>query len=171
MKWTPTEIALLGMATTLTVAILGCVIAYLASKRERRRQLYGEAVQAIVSWGEMLYRVRRREESQACELINSFHDLQDKLSFYEAWIGSESRYTSRSYSRLVREVKTACEPLIRDAWEKPVRPVPGNAIADDVHPALKPHVDAFLADVRSHLSPLPWRKAAVAWRNRERKAK
>lgn len=171
MKWTPNEIAILGIAATILVAIISGLTAYLAAKRERRRQLYGEAVQAIVGWREMVYRVRRREEGQTRELINAFHDLQSKLSFYEAWIGSESKYTSRSFGRLVKAVKKKCEPVIREAWKASLRASPADDVTTDVHPELQADIDSFLVDVRSHLSPLPWRKLALVWRNTEAKSK
>jgi hypothetical protein len=167
MKWTSTEIAILGMAATVVVALLSGLIAYLASKRERRRVLYSEAVQAILGWREMLYRVRRRSDDQTRDLISAFHDLQEKLSYHEAWIGSESKYMSRSYARLTHAVKSQTESLIRSAWKESTRDAPGDALPTDGHPDVTASVDAFLKDVRSHLSPFFWRKIAIAWRNRE----
>jgi hypothetical protein len=167
MKWTANEIAILGMATTVVVALLSALAAYLASKRDGRRTLYSEAVQVIVGWKEMLYRVRRRIDDQTGDLVTAFHELQDKLTYYQAWIGGESMYMSRSYARLVHEIKGETEALIWKAWDEPVRAAPGKAMPDDLHPDISPYVDAFAADLRSHLSPLPWRKLAVAYRNRK----
>jgi hypothetical protein len=165
MKWTANEIAIVGVAASIVVAIISGLTAYLAAKREGRRQLYGEAVQAIVTWREMVYRVRRRDANQDRELIGAFHDLQSRLSYYEAWMGSESKYTTRSYCRLVKEVKTECEPLIQEAWKSPVRSSPAVDVPTDRHPNIHSAVDNFLKDVRSHLSPLPWRKLALGARN------
>jgi len=166
MKWTSNEIAILGMTTTVVVALLSALAAYLASKRDRRRILYSEAIQAIVSWKEMLYRVRRRTDDQTGQLVAGFHELQDKLSYYQAWIGGESKYMDRSYARLVRGIKGETEALIRNAWDDPIRPAPGKALDGDGHPDISTYTDAFAADLRSHLSPLPWRRIAVAYRNR-----
>lgn len=151
---------------TLIVAILSLLAAHASSQRERRRGLYSEAVRAAVSWKEMLYRVRRRQEGDVRDLIKKFHDQQDQLTYYQAWIGSESRAVKQSYDRLVREVKARTEPLVTAAWDEEIREAPGNARPDDQHPDLSDLVDNFLADVRSHLSPWPWRKCAVRWRNR-----
>jgi hypothetical protein len=167
MRWTVGEIAILGMATTVVVALFSALAAYLAAKRDSRRSLYSEAVQVIVSWKEMLYRIRRRTDSQVPDLVSAFHDKQEKLSYYEAWIGGESKYMSRSFRRLVRGIKEKIEPLILEAWDAPVRPAPGKALKGDAHPDISHLVDAFTADLRSHLSPLPWRKIAVAYRNRQ----
>ena len=152
---------------TLIVAITSLLAAYLSSKRERRRTLYSEAVRSVLGWNEMVYRVRRRGAGQERELIERFHDLQDQLAFYRAWIGSESNIMKRSYDRLVTGVKENTEPLITSAWAADVRAIPGNSLPDDEHPELSDFTDNFLRDVRSHLSPWPWRKIAVRWRNRK----
>lgn len=154
-------------AASITVAVLTGLAAYLASKRERRRGLYGEATKAAVGWHEMLYRVRRRGVADDRKLIEQFHDLQDQITYYRAWIGSESQYVQRSYDRLVLAVKAATQPLINQAWDQPVREPPANALPDDVHPGISGDTAAFLKDVRSQLSPWPWRKLAVRCRNRQ----
>ena len=154
-------------AATISVAALSALAAYLATRRDRRRTLYSEAVKAAVAWEEMLYRVRRREAGTERDLVQSFHEIQDQQAYYRAWIGSESQYMKRSYDRLISEVKSTTSDLILEAWDKPVRPLPANALPDDDHPDVDACIDAFLADVRSHLSPWPWRKLAVAWRNRK----
>jgi hypothetical protein len=161
VHFTSTEIALVSVA----VAAASVLSAYLASKRERRRKLYSDAIQAILKWSEMVYRVRRRDPQDGRHLVNTFHDLQENLTSYEAWIACESKYMSRSYSRLVTSVKAASLPLIQEAWRQ-TRDVPGDALPADVHPDLKIHVDEFASDVRSHLTPLPWRKWSLAYRNR-----
>ena len=159
---TSTEIALASVA----VAAASALSAYLASKRERRRKLYSDAIQAILKWNEMVYRVRRRDPQDGRSLVNLFHDIQENLTSYEAWIGSESKYMSRSYSRLVKHVKTETLTPIREAW-KQTRDIPGDALPTDAHPNVNAQVDRFASDVRSHLSPWPWRKCALAYRNRK----
>jgi hypothetical protein len=169
MRWTSTEVALCGVATTVLVAIISALAAYLAAKRESRRSLYADAVQVIASWKEMLYRVRRRKTSNDPDLVSQFHDIQDKLTYYCAWIGAESKYMSRSYTGLVDHVKDATESLIQEAWDEPVRPGSGKAQPGETHPDITKPLSDFARDCRSHLSPWPWRKIAVVWRNKMEK--
>ena len=168
---TDTERALLvaGIAATATVsaAIIAALAAYLATRRDRRRQLYGEALKAALGWREMLYRVRRRQKSNQADLVDKFHDLQEQLTYYQGWIGSESRYVARSYRRLVKAVKDGTQELITATWNEPIRELPGNALPTDEHPSFDVEADAFLRDVRGHLSPWKPRKIGVYWRNRE----
>ncbi len=161
-------IAVIAASGAVAVVLLAGLIAYFAAKRDRRRLVYSDAVKTAVAWKEMLYRVRRREAGQERELISLFHELQDKLQYYEAWVGSESKYMRRSYDRMIAAIKKKTLPLIQGAWAEDVRPVPGNAIEADKHPDINDSVQLFLRDVRSHLSPQPWRKLAMWWRNRDK---
>jgi len=153
-------------ATAVIVAVLAALAAYMAANREQRRALYSEAIKVAVGWEEMLYRVRRRREGQEQELIERFHDLQDNLTYHRAWMGTDSMYMKRSYDALTRAVKAATADPIKQAWADGVRPLPGNALASDTFPNVDAQLDRFLADVRSHLSPMPWRKLAMGARNR-----
>lgn len=152
-------------SATLTAAFITAGVAYFANKRERRRLLYSEAVKAALAWKEMLYRVRRRGEGQERELIDLFHSRQDDLTYYRAWVGSESEAMQRSYDSLVKNVKKITEPLIQKAWQASIRPIPGDAVPGETHPDFDEQTDAFLADVRDHLSPKPWKKWQVKQRH------
>ena len=154
-------------AASIAVGVIGALAAYFAVKRDRRRVLYSEATKAAVAWEEMLYRVRRRQSGDEASLVAQFHELQDQLTYYASWIASESKYMARSYGKLVEGTKSTTNPLISRAWKEPIRALPGDATSEDKHPDLSRFTEAFLADVRSHLSPIFPRKIAVAWRNRK----
>ena len=92
-------------------------------------------------------------------LVERFLDAQQEVTFYEAWIASESKEMAESYRRLVRGVKDATGELILEAWKTDPRPMPGNAVEEDEHPDVSELADEFLNDVRSHLSRNPFNKA------------
>ncbi|GLY14155.1 hypothetical protein Kisp01_11710 [Kineosporia sp. NBRC 101677] len=161
-------VAAISVGGALCVALFTVSVTQLANGRDRRRKLYGEAVKAALAWKELLYRVRRRPSSDegARELINKFHEAQECLDFYHAWIGAESKSLSRSYEKLTRGVKTRTEEPIRQAWEEDARAVPGNARPDDAHPNVDDLTECFLRDVRAHLSIRPLKRAGLWYRNR-----
>lgn len=169
MSETERALVVAGIAAMATVsaAIIAAVASYLATKRDRRRILYGEALKAALGWKEMLHRVRRRTKDNEGQIVELFHGLQESILYYEGWIASESRYMARSYRRLVQTVKIETEPLIQEAWSQSIRPAPGNAIDSDIHPNFSRASDDFMKDVRSYLSVWQLRKLAVFWRNRE----
>lgn len=158
----------IAAASAITVAMVSVFIARVYVGRDRRRQMYGEAFRVALEWREMLYRVRRRDNAKENDrdIIDKFHELQERLDFYEGWIGSESKYLRRSFMKLVKASKDATQSDIQAAWNK--RGKSGNAEDGDSHPSIDQAVmDGYLRDVRGHLSLQPWRWIAVAWRNRE----
>jgi hypothetical protein len=160
--------AAIAAVATLAVGVLGALVAYSNARRERRRLLYSEATKAAVGWVELLYRVRRRGSAKedAAAIVDQFHTLQDQLTYYQGWVASESKYMARSYRRFVCRVKERLEPLIQDAWSKPGRAPFDITPADEEHPDIQPWADEFLRDVRAQLSWQPWRKMAMASRNK-----
>lgn len=164
-------VALIAALATLLAAVIAASVAYFSSKRDRRRVLYSEATKAALGWKEMLYRVRRRQagDDAAYALVARFHETQDSLTYYSTWVASDSKHMARSYRRLVERVKRSTEELIREAWNGPIRPVPGDSLPGDIHPDVDKWAEEFLRDVRSHLSWQPWRKFAVVKRNTTRR--
>ncbi|WP_145926756.1 hypothetical protein [Amycolatopsis orientalis] len=163
--------AIAAAASAILVAVLSAFLGRAFAGRDRRRQIYGEAFRAALEWQEMLFRVRRRDNTDEAEriVLDRFHDLQERLNYYEGWIGSESKYMRRSYHNLVDQHKLATRSLIQEAWDRPGRK--GNADNGDSYPDPRASSDAsdkFLRDVRNHLSIQPWRWLLVGVRNRKR---
>lgn len=169
----PVVAALIAAGSALALTALRALGWLLSAPRDRRRELYGRAYQDAMAWVEMLYRVRRRtaEPQDERELIDRFHDLQERIDYHRGWLASESRYLTRSYCRLVLVIKRATEPLIQVAWEQPPR-TPGAAAPDgEVHVNVEADSLRFLKDVRLQLSFWPLLPLArLAWRNREQDA-
>lgn len=164
---TASTVAVIAAVASILVALLAGFFTYAAAKRQVRRDTFSAAVRAAVAWKEMVYRVRRRGSGDAPRLIEEFHKLQDELAYYEAWVAIESPSMAKSYRRLVKAVKSKTEDLIREAWDAPIRPVPGNAIDSDVHPDVSADTDAFLEDIRDHMSIWFWPRLQLRKRNRD----
>ncbi len=114
----------LTIVGTILVALIAAYAAYSSEKRQRRRTLYAQAYQDILAWGEMLYRIRRRGKTkkEADELVNRFHDLQEKILYNQGWISTESLWLGRAYQKLVFKIKSSLEDPIIDAWQHPLTP-------------------------------------------------
>ena len=126
----------------------------LTGQSARQRDLFSEAYESAMAWNEMLYRLRRRARTDEAdrELVDRFHELQEKIDYYEGWTASEGRFIGKSYCRLVREIKRETQRLIQEAWETPGR-LPGEpAPPDEVRPDLNEARGRFLRDVRNQLS-------------------
>jgi hypothetical protein len=166
----PVVAALIAAGSALVLTVVRALGWLLSAPRDRRRELYGRAYQDAMAWIEMLYRVRRRtaEPRAERELIERFHELQERIDYHRGWLASESRYLARSYCRLVLAIKRSSEPLIQLAWQQPPR-TPGEAAPDgEVHLQAEADSLRFLTDVRLQLSFWPVLPLArLTWRNRE----
>jgi len=152
------QIKIYGIMIPATVSIVVAVLAaYFAGSRERHKRLidlYGKAYETIMSWSEMVYRIRRRDGSTECErqLVGSFHDIQERLNYHKGWISVESLWLGRSFDEFVKMVKTKTQPHINAAWKSPIRKSPISP-DDDIHPDLDNECKSFLFDVRCQLAP------------------
>lgn len=157
--------AIIGASAAITAAVIGAIAAVLTAQRAQLRVTYGEAIRAATAWVELLYRVRRRTADEEKEIRNLFHEAQDRLLYYKAWVGTDQQAMARSYAKLVDGVQTQTRSSIQQAWEEELRPARGNAQPDEEHPNITPLVDAFLTDVRDRMSLLPWKRHRVKSRN------
>ena len=111
--------------SSVLAAIITHYLGNNANERSKRRKLYAEALQVALGWREMLYRVRRRQPTSEDEktITAQFHNLQERLDYYDGLIWSYSKSLGRSYRRLVKKVRKTSLPLIREAWKnKPIPP-------------------------------------------------
>jgi hypothetical protein len=154
----------------LLLAVLRAFAFLVSGKRERERELYGNAYRAAMAWRQMLYRVRTRPPGGAQELLNRFDELQVEIDYYQGWVSSEGRWIGRSYYRLVTEIQDKTIPLLQLAWKmSDEERLPTNDDRDAAgHPATQRDSERFFDDVRNHLSFLFFPKLWVIWRNRRR---
>jgi len=162
-----TELVITAVIALVTGSGATLLLTKWFEKREKRRDLFANAYKAVLSWEEMLNRVRRRfdDKDDAKKIVLEFHSLQQDLNYYEGLISAESSRMGDSYAKLVQDIKSKNLDLINDAWKsKPVNP--GQAVKNINHPQTSDSKRLFLKDVRSWLSIIFIRKIAVVWRNR-----
>lgn len=116
--WFEVAIASLPVAGAIVVAF----VPRWAEVRERRRTRYAEAVQALVAWAEVPYRVARRlddDPETLADLVTLGHDLQQELAFHQAWVSTESKAVGQLYGDVANAMRSAVGPAIQAAWTKP----------------------------------------------------
>lgn len=166
--WAP---AVAAAVIASLAAIVSTVAATVRGPRDRRRELYSRAFQDALAWREGLYRVRRRDNSpqQERELVDRFHDPQERIDHHRAWLASESTFLARSSCTLVAHTKDQCQPLIAAAWADPGEPPSSFSHAGRNHPTgVDEQARRFLFDVRLHLWSSLVVPSIVLWlRNRD----
>lgn len=155
-----------SVITLFTGSLATLMLTKWFEKRDSKRDLFANAYKTVLAWDEMLNRVRRRfnDTTEPIEITKEFHNLQEKLNYYEGIISVQSKWLGKSYSTLVKSVKVANSNLINEAWKnKPIKP------GDDKeykYPDTRLAREQFLQDTRSWLSLIGIRKIAVWWRNK-----
>jgi hypothetical protein len=161
------DAAIVGGLFALALLFLRAIGLVLTGQLARQRDLFSKAYEAAMAWSEMLYRLRRRARTEEADrqLVDRFHELQEKIDYYEGWAASEGRFIGKSYCRLVRDIKKATQGLIQEAWETPGR-LPGEPVpANEIHPDLSEAQRRFLRDVRHQLSLFFLPRLCVLLRN------
>jgi hypothetical protein len=121
----------------------------------RRRDLYSNAYQAALEWEEAVYRVRRRnpDGSQDYDLVDLFHDLQERIAYHQGWLSIEGKPLGEAYQAFVKEVRRQCRPLLEDAWSKPGREPTEPTPESEKRPDLTGPQATFTRAVRDHMAP------------------
>jgi hypothetical protein len=159
-----------GALVAAAVSLIGLFLNRLADRRDRRRSLYSDAYQAAVGWGELYYRVRRRDPEAEYAVAARFHEVQEQIDFHQSWIDSESVALGRAYCRLVLRTKALTLQPIRDAWaEPPTLPADGFSVAPVAPAELGIARELFITDLRDHLSWWPLRRLALRRRYTKKK--
>lgn len=117
-------------------------------ERQRRRDNHARAIEAVVAYYEMPYRIRRRRHEpehrsgERTRLSDAFSEAQAELASCEALIRADpDREVRRGYDQLVQSLRKTAGGLAAAAWKR--------APAQDDQDMLMPDVHTALADVRS----------------------
>lgn len=165
-KWV---VALVASSSVLA-ALLTHYLGRNERERTKRKEVYAEALQTALAWREMLYRVRRRQTTKEDErtITGQFHDLQERLDYYDGLIWSHSKSLGRSYRKLVKKVRDTSQPLIQKAWKaKPIPPQSYDPTKLD-NPKFNKELQDFMNDVIRQTKPRYriFAKLKLWWGNR-----
>jgi hypothetical protein len=103
--------------------LLTFVLGQRASARERQREEYAKALQAIVKWTEMPFRIRRRLKNDAdtrLKLAAQLHDLHEEIAFHDAWLSVEAPRIAAAYRAMDKKVRAQTRNYFKDAWDAKV---------------------------------------------------
>ena len=153
LTWTWVPILAAGVAGVF--ALIGIFASLLASRKDRRRELYAEAYRTALAMVEMVYRVRRAGSDNSRDLADRFHQIHEDINFHQGWIETESEHMGRAYRRLILRIHAETKLAIKQGWMalRTSTPEAVQALSGD-HPDVTAAKTQFLADVSSHLSLL-----------------
>lgn len=156
------------LSGAVVAAVIGAVAnAYLVRRRSREderdrvRTMCAEALAAVTAYKEFPYAIRRRRRdepsAERARLSDEMRHIQERLSYYSAWMKSESRDLSDAYETLLSELRSAAGRACHDAWlgrpadtDQDMNVAPGVVDLS----SLTAHEDAYIAAVRKHLQEI-----------------
>jgi hypothetical protein len=114
--------ALIGAGTAAVVNLLGIVAIGIRQDRQRRRELYADALAATLAYREFAYAIpRRRFDARSEERVRiseSLREVQRDLARSESLMRIErAQAVSTAYSQLVGETRRVAGGYMRQAWE------------------------------------------------------
>ena len=116
---------IIAAALATAVAVIGYSIQQRIARKQRRAEIYSEALRAVEDYLEAPYLVRRRDGSASARQVITTHvsDIQSRLSYYGALLDIHANSEiSTAYKALVSATRSEAGKAMREAWEaRPTR--------------------------------------------------
>lgn len=123
---------LIGAAIGLAGVVAGLAINGDRAERQRRRDLHGRALAAVLRYGEMPFMIRRRRHEEGersaerVRLSDHFSEVKAEMSACEVLLAADGdERVSAAYSDLVLTARGTVGAAAHEAWESP--PVAGDS--------------------------------------------
>lgn len=148
--------ALIALAGSLVVVAINGVRA----RRDRRRDVYAQALASVAEYWEYPYVVRRRRHDdlagERVRISEQLRAVQQDLSRHQAWMETEDTAVANAYARLVEVTRSVVGPQISEGWRTP--PITSDEqmnISDVTRKGMADAVASFLQAVKDHLALIP----------------
>jgi hypothetical protein len=169
----PAQVVAAIIAGAISLLVLA-ITNWANSQREkdaRRRDMYAKAFAAVAGYKEFPYVVRRRRggdgavaADERVRISEALRMVQQDLSYYSAWMATESERVAAAYRSLVADTRRIAGHQIHEAWTSPAPSSDQEMNMPDLGLGELAFAEAtFLETVADHLSWWPhrrWRRAA-----------
>ena len=157
--------ALTGAGSLLTLAT-GFWVSGHRERMNRGRDVFSKAFIAVLAYEEFPFVVRRRRanapEEERIRISTELRSVQEEVAYYTAWLSTESQHVSDAYQMLIKITREVAGREIHTAWNtQPVGSDDEMDMPDLGLDALMPFKQAYLAEVKFHLSLWPRRLRRV----------
>ena len=151
-------VALAGTGTSLITFLLNKS----QNRRDRHREHFSKALQAVTKYEEFPYVIRRRRasdpESERIRISTELREVQAELTYHSTWLRTESRIVGAAYEILVKNLRRVAGGAMHDAWTLPTMSQDSGMNISDIGPKLaelEPFKEQYVLEVRHHLSLWP----------------
>jgi len=114
------DLALVILSLPVVVSLLTLAFTRYGEARNRRRELFASAFAACQAYREFPFVIRRRgtrdPEGERLRISEDLRVIQKDLSFYQAWVATESPSVAVAYGQFVSELRRIAGGHMRTAW-------------------------------------------------------
>lgn len=160
-----TDVALAIVAGAFSGAGASLIILVFNSAQERKdrhREHFSRALEAVTRYEEFPYVVRRRKagdpEGERVRISTDLREVQADLSYHCTWLLTESQQVADAYTALVTDLRAIAGRLIHKGWDAPPMQDDAGMNIPDIAPELnklRPLKERYLSEVTDHLSIWP----------------
>lgn len=158
---------LAAVAAPLLLFILKSWHSELVKRRDRRRELYADALSACMEYKEFPYVIYRRNgkkpEDERLRISEALRDVQKRIAHHQAWLRTESKHVADKYDDLVSTLRSVAGEEMKKRWK-------AAPIKNDAEMTVLPKFDwtaitqkeaAYLGAVHKQLSPF-WKRPFIS---------
>jgi len=134
----------IGAVLGLIGVLVGLWINGDRTERQRRRDLHARALAAVIAYGEMPFRIRRRRcedehrSSERIRLSDAFSQVQAELSTCQVLLAADGdRTVSDAYDQMIDVARKTAGAEAHQAWKEPVIKTDAEMNMADVFQRLK----------------------------------
>lgn len=154
--WVPTIVSIIALAISIWTFLIG-------GRRERldrQRQVFAEAMEAVMTYREYPFIVYRRnpdeEAKERLRISTELSALQARLNGFKGRLLVEDPVVGKKFTELLNATRRVAGTMIKQAWDQP----PATADGEMHNPGwnfdgLEPYDQAYLEAVADHLDWAP----------------
>lgn len=157
---------IVAVAAPLLVFVVKSWHSEFVKRRDRRRELYADALSACMEYKEFPYVIYRRNgkkpEDERLRISEALRDVQKRIAHHQAWLKTESKSVADKYDELVTTLRSVAGEEMKKRWmAAPIKKDADMTVAPKFDwGAITEKETAYLEAVRKQLAPF-WKRPFV----------
>lgn len=165
------DAVVLGIFKALLVAVAAPLFLFVikswhtqtVKRRDRRRNLYADALSACMEYKEFPYVIYRRNgkkpEEERTRISEALRDVQKRIAHHRAWLMTESEDVATKYNELVASLRSVVGEEMKKRWKAaPIKKDAEMTVAPKFDwTSITEKEEAYITAVRKQLAPF-WKR-------------
>lgn len=150
---------LTAVAAPLLLFIVKSWHSEFVKRRDRRRELYADALSACMEYKEFPFVIYRRNgkkpEDERLRISEALRDVQRRIAHHQSWLRTESKSVANKYDELVSTLRSVAGEEMKKRWKAdPIKKDADMTVAPKFDwSAISAKETAYLTTVRKQLAP------------------